>query len=283
MGIYDGNKLAQDHLLDVAWRITGAALKAPQITGRMELKTEILTGEDIIPIIEVFESTADIIPLHKVVAVQYRELIKMGQPPIFVNLGADLIRSKTGWNCGACGFATCREFNKFSRKSQPPTSMTGGPSCNWLMMDYGMATDWACAEAARCNVNNRICLWEGSVARALGYLEGCSIVLTLPIGPFTDLWYYSRPIMNKVWGYEDYKEHMIRTIPILFEPFISPLNTPRVKTTDKWWEEPKRFCIPQTDAEQEEIGNEMKKRWDKVIAKKKAEIAGKRQNLQKKE
>jgi uncharacterized ferredoxin-like protein len=277
MGIYDGNKLAQEHLLDVAWQVVGAALKAPQVTARLELKTEVLTDEDILPIIELFESTADIFPLHKEVGVQYRDLIEMGEPPVFVLLGADITHSKTGWDCGACGFATCREFNKFSRESQPAKSMTGGPSCDWLALDFGIATDYACIEAARCNVNNRICLWEGLAARALGYLEGCSVVLALPIGPFKDIWYYSRPVMKKVWTYEDYQEHMFRTAPILFEPFISPLSTPRIKTTDKWWEEPVRYVIPKPDAEEEEKRFEMQKRWGEVIGKWRGKIASRRQ------
>lgn len=279
MGFYDGNKMAQEHLVDVAWRVTGAALKAPQVTGRLELKTEILTGEDILPIVEMFESTADIIKLHKFVSTQYRDLIEMGQPPVFVNLGADVTRSKMGWNCGACGFATCQEFNKFSRKSQPTQSPVGGPSCDWLMLDYGIAADYACAEAARCNVDNRICLWEGIAARMLGYCEGCSVVETLPLGPFKDIWYFSRPAMRKAWTYEEYQEHMFRTVPILFEPFITPGDTPRIKTTNKWWEEKPRYVIPKPDAELDDIRLEMMKRWRKVVRKRKGGIAAKRQAL----
>jgi uncharacterized ferredoxin-like protein len=279
MAIYDGNKFAQEHLLDVAWRVVGAALKAPQITGRLELKTEILTGEDILPIVELFESTSDLMKLHKVTGLQYRRLIENGQSPVFLNLGADVTISKTGWNCGACGFATCKEFNKFSRESQPAQSPVGGPSCNWLVLDYGIATDHACAEAARCNVSNRICMFEGIASRMLGYSEGCSVVLTLPLGPFKDMYYYSRSSMSEVFNYEDYKEHMFRTVPILFEPFITPMTTPRIKTTNKWWEEPPRYVIPKPDPEQDKIWAEVMKRWGEIIGKKRGEITAKRQSM----
>ena len=50
MTVYDGNKAAQDHLLDIAKGCILAAAKAPTMTHRLGLRTEIITDEDIEPI-----------------------------------------------------------------------------------------------------------------------------------------------------------------------------------------------------------------------------------------
>ena len=56
MTIYDGLQAAHDHLLDVAKACALAASKASVFTQRLKLRSEIITNEDIEPIIDVLES-----------------------------------------------------------------------------------------------------------------------------------------------------------------------------------------------------------------------------------
>jgi hypothetical protein len=49
MAIYDGNELASEYLVEVAKACILAANRAPALTMDLGLKTEVLTGEDVIP------------------------------------------------------------------------------------------------------------------------------------------------------------------------------------------------------------------------------------------
>ena len=63
MARIDGREAAQDAMMDIARLAVAAAYRSPQLTGRLELKTEIVTGEDIAPIVDVFEAVHPISPV----------------------------------------------------------------------------------------------------------------------------------------------------------------------------------------------------------------------------
>ena len=63
MARIDGKEAAQDAMMEVARLAVAAAYRTPQLTGRLELETEIVTGKDIIPIVEVFEAVHPISPV----------------------------------------------------------------------------------------------------------------------------------------------------------------------------------------------------------------------------
>ncbi|MGB9825159.1 MAG: hypothetical protein ACPLRU_00675, partial [Desulfofundulus sp.] len=131
MARYDGRLAAQEHLLDVARSMVQAAFKAPQTTGRVKLQAEIVTGEDLVPIIELLGVMAKI---SQFVAWDYQTIkgsYDAGHPPVLVLFGTDATVSEMAWNCGACGFPTCKEFNAFARENRGQGLVGGGPSCNW--------------------------------------------------------------------------------------------------------------------------------------------------------
>lgn len=68
-----------------------------------------------------------------------------------------------GLNCGACGFASCEEFNrtKVSRDFD-------GPNCAVRMLDLGIALGSAVKVASEMNVDNRIMYRIGVAAKRLG-------------------------------------------------------------------------------------------------------------------
>ena len=86
MGVYDGSRQAQDHLFDVAKNVLQAFLHAPQITGRTVLRSVILTGEDVLPVIEVFEELAKVLSFIKISAELYRKTYDAGHPPVLLLL-----------------------------------------------------------------------------------------------------------------------------------------------------------------------------------------------------
>lgn len=233
---YNGELAAQDHLLNVAKSMIQAAYKAPLTTGRVKLKTEIVTEEDLLPIIEMLGVLAKV---SQFVAWDYmtlKESYDAGYPPVLVLIGADTTLSEMAWNCGACGFATCKEFNAFAKENKGQGLVGGGPSCNWKMLDVGIACDWAAAAAWHHNVDNRVQGSTGSAAATLGYLPGTSSILGISVGPCKELVWYSRETMHKKFSYEDYINTMFRTIPTNFMGFAGG-GKPAFKTSDRWWEE----------------------------------------------
>ncbi|MBF7081818.1 hypothetical protein IT084_02360 [Desulfallas sp. Bu1-1] len=235
MARYTGKEIAREHLLDVAKHVVHAAYKAPQITGRLKLQAEIITGEDLVPIIEGLGVLAKVSQFVYWDYTTFKDFYEAGNPPVLVLIGAETTISEMNWNCGACGFATCSEFNRYAKENRGTGVIGGGPCCNWKVFDLGIACDWACAAASQYNVDNRIQGSSGGVAATLGYLPGCSSVLGLPLGPSREMVWYSRDIMHRKFKYEDHINTMLASIPTHFMAFAGS-GRPVFKAADRWWE-----------------------------------------------
>ncbi len=88
MPLYDGRKLAQEGLLNVAQHCIQAALHAPSITGRTEIRSEVLTGEEVNNLFEA-ENTMHMQGVYTTGENISRAAAKFGEPPIIVLIGAD--------------------------------------------------------------------------------------------------------------------------------------------------------------------------------------------------
>lgn len=240
MALYDGRQTIIENTLEIAKLCAQAAHKASHITGRVEIKTMIVTGDDILPIIEVMEAFAQVMPPAGGDAMFMRLAYDQGRMPTLLLIGADLRKSDVGYDCGACGFDTCAEFNKYSRENPASLGVIyQGPSCIWKNIDYSISCSWACAAAWQCNITNRIQGTSGMAAQMMSCPEGCSTVLGLPIGPADeDLYWYNRPgkVFNELFSYEDMIRFFHNFISSYWETF--PGAKPMVKAKDKWWEEP---------------------------------------------
>jgi len=68
-----------------------------------------------------------------------------------------------GMNCGACGSASCQEFNNKSY-----TGDFTGPNCALRLLDLGIALGSAAKVASELNVDNRVMYRIGVSAKRLG-------------------------------------------------------------------------------------------------------------------
>jgi uncharacterized ferredoxin-like protein len=247
MAYYDGKKLANDGLLSVAQLCAIAALKAPQMTGATELKIEILTGEDLDPLIEVL----GILGEDNTVCFGDNKTLQSckdkGTVPVVMLIGGKGVgNSELGWDCGACGFATCAEHNKYvaEERDKPPDFTrpsafgTPGPVCVWKAIDTGMAMDYAVAAAARHNVENRAMASVGVISQALGYLAECEISIGICLGPAEHEVYYNRPSLKEQYDKELVTTFMMRAFPTHFMGFPGA-GDPRIKHSDDWEHDPR--------------------------------------------
>lgn len=92
-----------------------------------------------------------------------------------------------GLNCGACGYASCQEFN-----SKAYAGDFEGPNCVVRVLDLGIALGSAAKLASELNVDNRIMYRIGVSARRLG-LSKAKIVHGIPLSATGKSIFFDRP------------------------------------------------------------------------------------------
>lgn len=263
MAVYDGFKAANEHLLEVAKACALAAAKAPALTGSLDLKMEILTGEDLEPMIQVLETLGKTSAFQLHDATAFRTYKNDGILPPVLLLGADLGKPPM-WNCGGCGFPTCGEFLKYLRKNKGVGIADYGPSCLWKVIEFGMAADQACACASMHRAEARILTSMGAVSMFLGRLDGCSTVMGLPIGPVGQHRWFDRMPWTKAFNYEQRNMVQMAGAPNLFMAF-SGGGKPILKTKPRWWEDPTFMKVEEDEAFMEAQAQGQAEVYEKIM------------------
>ncbi len=250
--IIDGEKYAQEKLLDAAASCIHAIHKAPTISGRLKIKTMILTGNILEYMFEVQAIYGRVAAFNILSAMSWQKAYYAGKAPVLLLIGAETLnRSELGWNCGACGFKTCGELNKYAKnidRSPHAQVMMPGPCCMWKVLDYGIVCDWACAQAWQLNITNRIEAASGMCARALGFLEDCDCVYGLPLGPMEDMFWYSRDIIGDMMPYDMWLEHAQTNYAVHWAVFPGH-GRPTIKHGQEWWKTQKERILTDYDPE----------------------------------
>jgi uncharacterized ferredoxin-like protein len=97
-----------------------------------------------------------------------------------------------GYDCGACGFSTCAEFQKERQPSDKEMGYTG-PHCVMRMMDIGVALASAAKTAGLLNIDNRVQQRVGAAARSLGLIDA-EVVMGVPVSISGKSIYYDRKV-----------------------------------------------------------------------------------------
>ena len=84
-----------------------------------------------------------------------------------------------GLNCGACGYASCDDFNKTIKKKTGQDF--SGANCNFKVLDLGIALGSAVKTASLLNTDNRIMYTIGTAAKKLKMLPEASIIMGIPL------------------------------------------------------------------------------------------------------
>jgi uncharacterized ferredoxin-like protein len=97
-----------------------------------------------------------------------------------------------GYDCGACGYSSCKEFIK-DRKEVDKEMGYGGPHCVMRMIDLGCALASAAKTANILNIDNRVQQRVGAAARTLGLIKA-DVVMGIPVGIYGKSIFYDRQI-----------------------------------------------------------------------------------------
>ena len=116
----------------------------------------------------------------------------------------------------------------------------------------------------------------------LGYVEGISYALALPLVSGRELWFYSRPCIDEGnFSYEWWQDYIRCFVPTTFMSFATPSTIPSLKTRQDWEQDmaSPKWALPKEDPEiarkrgefmghlMEAVGQkaakvaEMKKKW----------------------
>jgi formate dehydrogenase beta subunit len=155
---------------------------------------------------------------------------------------------QVGFDCGGCGFKTCRQAvincqNRLNETGGEPWGwLMKGPSCIWRAMELGISIDWAAAAAHTLNVESRVGMIPAMAFMRMGYMEGCTLVTVVPLGPCRERWYFSPGT-----GREDYRpaemerRGVMLQYPPLWMRFTGPgrdLGRRGINVKDRWWDPP---------------------------------------------
>lgn len=234
MARIDGREATREAVMQATQLAAAAAYRAPQLTARLEIQTEIITEEDQDPIIEFAGELATISPLMAFDHQTMKYFREQGSPLTVLLIGAKLTHSELGWDCGACGFATCAEFNKWAKEHGGPGNLWGGPSCVWKTMDFAAACDFACAAAYQYRVDCRAMGTIGAACAGVGFMPDCSARIAVLIGPPGDFIYFSRKQNRDAFPYEAQRETLMRSSPTHWLSFPGT-GRPAMKTRNDWW------------------------------------------------
>lgn len=95
-----------------------------------------------------------------------------------------------GYDCGGCGYPTCKEFEKAKQMKDKMMGYTG-PHCIMRMIDIGVALSSAAKTASIHNVDNRVQQRVGAAAKVIGLIKG-EVVMGIPISITGKSIYYDR-------------------------------------------------------------------------------------------
>ncbi len=162
-----------EHVLNVARQMMTAARTAPKGKGVDLIEIGLVAGEEQLRLLS--RTLMDMVEEHGL-KFFLRDADNILQAECVVLVGTR--EQAQGLNCGHCGFPTC-------------ASCPEGVPCALNSMDVGIAVGSACATAADLRVDTRIMFSAGLAAQRLNWLEGCKMVLAIPVSassknPFFD-------------------------------------------------------------------------------------------------
>jgi uncharacterized ferredoxin-like protein len=274
MSVIDGVQAANENLLAIAKIGASAALRAPKLADS-KIRVEIVTGEDLEPLVEIVGIAGETNAFVHGDYVVASKASKAGTPIVELLIGVDATVSDLAWNCGSCGFDTCAEFNRYAKEHKSPGNFMLGPSCNWKIMDHGMAMSYAAANVSAMGVECRLQADYGSIALLLGHLEGCSMCVGISLGPYGESVWYNRACSVDSFNMAEHMEFMRNTLPQLFVAFVGDGHPP-FKSGPVWAKEPKFFKAvddPKFMAKKAEAGA----RISKIVARERAKGAARKQ------
>jgi uncharacterized ferredoxin-like protein len=182
--LIESQRAEKDALLQVAKLMLVSARTAPKSAGIDDILTLIVYGKEKDAIADKMEQIGEERKLEGF----KRDAKNVRDSEIIILIGVRGSKS-FGLNCGACGYKSCKEFEKANKESGEDFL---GPTCLFKALDLGIALGSAAKTASMLNVDNRIMYRIGSAARKLKMLSEGTVIIGIPISAKGKSIYFDR-------------------------------------------------------------------------------------------
>jgi len=174
--IYTSDKMDEAAVLDAAQLMCAAARTAPKTRGIDNVKTLVLTGDDISALADKMEEI-DLRVNNGGRTFFSRDAGNLRISKAVVLVGID--RKAYGLNCTYCGFENCAECK------------SSNGTCFFCGTDLGIAVGSAVSAASNLRIDCRVMFSVGKCAAEMNYIDGDIIWLGIPLSttgknPFFD-------------------------------------------------------------------------------------------------
>lgn len=184
MPVSDGKEQERQGVMQTASLMAVAARTAPKSGGVDDILTAVVYGEAK----EALAAEMDKIAVERNIGRFKRDGQNVRDSEVVVLLGVRGTK-KFGMDCGACGYASCQEFEKAATRMGADFQ---GPTCAFKALDLGIAIGSAVKTAAILNVDNRIMYRVGTAAKRLNYLPEASTIMGIPLSARGKSIYFDR-------------------------------------------------------------------------------------------
>lgn len=177
----------QDAIKMAITLMAASARTAPKAGGKDFMEIVVITKEE--DLANIAKAMKDYAPRSTNEAFWLRDAsnIEKSEGVLLVGLSKPVT---AGYDCGACGYPTCKEFEA---GKQLKTKQMGysGPHCVMRMIDIGVALSSAAKTASLLNIDNRVQQRVGAAAKALGLISA-EVVLGIPVSVSGKSIYFDR-------------------------------------------------------------------------------------------
>ncbi|MCB2145953.1 MAG: hypothetical protein KQI81_05715 [Deltaproteobacteria bacterium] len=192
-----------------------AAHNSFRFNDRNTVKIISIGKEEMEQIAEYCFSLGDMSPLA---ARDGRHLVQLMKEPCALLIMGDKRRSDFNYNCGACGFRTCKELNA-AEKMESLTA--NGPSCLFKNINLGIASNAAASAAHRLGLHCRVFSTLAFSALALEIITDVDVCISVSVSAASKNPYFDR---HEYWTKEHWDEIFAKEFPTYNRGFIGAVE-----------------------------------------------------------
>jgi len=170
---FEGESGEKEAILEVAKLMLAAARTAPKTAGIDDIQTLIVYGEEKVAIAKKMEEIAE----QRRIDGFKRDAKNVRDSEAVVLIGVRGNKS-LGFNCGACGYKNCSEFEEAQKRLGQDFT---GPTCLFKALDLGIALGSAVKIASLLNIDNRIMYRIGTAALKLNLMPEATVAMGIPL------------------------------------------------------------------------------------------------------
>jgi uncharacterized ferredoxin-like protein len=147
-----------------------------------------------------------------------RHLVQLMKEPCALLVMGDKRRSDFNYNCGACGFRTCKELNA----AEEMESLTAnGPSCLFKNINLGIAANAAASAAHRLGLHCRVFSTLAFAAMAMEVITDVDVCISVSVSAARKNPYFDR---HEFWTRDYWDEIFTKEFPTYNRGFIGAVE-----------------------------------------------------------